>query len=98
PLDYTSIIEHGKYKRGFARLLYNVIRLAQWFFKVTGNYLWKNNIMFLMNLPYRQLARMSNGLVNTAMLDGILVMANGQFCKGLTAVLKARKAKKKNGY
>ncbi|MEG0305705.1 MAG: glycoside hydrolase family 3 C-terminal domain-containing protein [Oscillospiraceae bacterium] len=94
PLDYTAIIEHGKYKRGFARLLYNVIRLAQWFFKVTGNYLWKNNIMFLMNLPYRQLARMSNGLVNTAMLDGILVMANGQFCKGLTAVLKARKAKK----
>ncbi len=94
PLGYNDTIGQGQYKKGFARFLYNVVRLAHKYFSLTGNVIWSNNVYFAMHLPYRQLARMTGGIIDIPMLDGILVMVNGQFWKGLRQVHKARKVKK----
>lgn len=95
PLGYNDTIEQGRYKRGFGRFLYNVIMLVRKFYLLCGKPIQANNIMFALNLPYRHLARMTGGIIDMAMLDGILVMANGSFWKGLAQVHRASRAKKK---
>ncbi len=95
PLGYNDTIGQGQYKKGFARFLYNLVRLAHKYFTLTGNVIWSNNVYFAIHLPYRQLARMTGGIIDMPMLDGILVMVNGQFWKGLRQMMKARKVKRK---
>lgn len=42
------------------------------------------NTLFIYNMPFRGIAKMMNGMVSMEMAEGILKMANGHFCKGLT--------------
>lgn len=44
-------------------------------------------------MPFRGIARTTGGAVNTPMLDGILMMVNGHFFKGLKHFLKERHKK-----
>lgn len=97
PLGYLDTIGQGKYKRGFARFLYGVIQLARQVCFLFGKPVAGNNVMFAMHLPYRALMRMSGGIIDKAMLDGILVMANGYFWRGLRQTLCARSIKKRRG-
>jgi beta-glucosidase len=89
PLCYHDTIGQGRYKRGFARFLYGMVRTIRRICFLVGHPVAANNVMFAMNLPYRQLARLTGGTVDQAMLDGILVMANGQFWRGLGQTLRA---------
>ena len=54
------------------------------------------NIMFIYNMPFRAMHKMSGGIVSKEMTEGILEIANGHFFKGLGRVIsgffKNRKA------
>ncbi|MNJ62282.1 hypothetical protein D3C77_581190 [compost metagenome] len=56
--------------------------------------------MSIYHMPFRGLARMTGGVINMPMLNGILMIINGRFFKGLSHVLKERrklmKSKKTN--
>lgn len=93
PLGYNDTIEQCKYaKGGFARFAYHVINFAYWFLKKIGKRSTANIIMMsVYNMPFRGVARMTGGIMNMPMLDGVLMMANGHFFKGLKHLLKERK-------
>ncbi len=97
PLGYNDTIGQGAYKKGFAHFLYCLVCLVRKTCLLMSKPIAANNVLFAMNLPYRSLARMSGGRVDMAMLDGILVMANGQFLTGLRQMLAAWRSKKKRG-
>jgi len=42
-------------------------------------------------MPFRGMARMTGGIMNMAMLDGVLMIVNGKFFKGIRHVLRERK-------
>ncbi len=46
------------------------------------------NILFLYNMPFRAIGKMSGGLVNRKMVDDILVLVNGHFWKGLGRLIR----------
>ena len=45
------------------------------------------NIMFIYNMPFRSIAKFSNGLVSKKMVDDILIIVNGHFWKGFGRLL-----------
>ena len=94
PLGYNDTIGQAQYKKGAGHFLYNIVKLARKLCLLSGNHIAANNMMFAIHLPYRQLARMTGGIIDIPMLDGILVMINGHFWKGLGITLKAHKKKK----
>lgn len=46
------------------------------------------NLFFLSNMPFRAIAKMSNGNVSTPMVEQILVIVNGRFFKGSIGFIK----------
>ena len=45
------------------------------------------NILFIYNMPFRALAKMTAGAVSMDMVDGIVEVVNGQFFRGMKKVL-----------
>ena len=45
------------------------------------------NLLFIYNMPFRGIAKMTGGACTMEMAEGILTMVNGHFCKGLGKVL-----------
>ncbi len=88
-LGYADIIEQGKTAGGFGRLVYRFVRFAHNLLLRMGRPVAANNVLFAMGLPFRGVARMSGGKMDMAMLDGLLQMVNGEFWRGLFALLKA---------
>ena len=41
------------------------------------------NILFIYNMPFRAIAKMTGGMVSMGMVEGIVTMVNGHFFKGL---------------
>ncbi len=95
PLGYDDTIGQGKYKNGFGRFLYLFVRAARRICFFFGKPIAANNVMFAMNLPYRQLTRLLGGRIDDGMLDGILVMANGRFFAGVRQTFYAWRQKRK---
>ncbi|MBI9011594.1 MAG: glycoside hydrolase family 3 C-terminal domain-containing protein [Clostridiales bacterium] len=87
-LTKDDIIEQSKYGGWFGKLLYHLILLVRKFYLMRKKPILANNVMFVMEMPFRSVARMSGGLINMNMLDGLLMMVNGQFLKGLKILLK----------
>ena len=88
-------------KSGFFRLVYRWLTRAKEKAEKKGDP--NLNILFIYNMPFRALAKMSGGLVSEAMTKDILMMMNGHFWKGLWFVildffrnLKARRRFRKN--
>jgi len=101
PLGYNDTISQCQYARSpLARFIYKLIRFSHWFLWKIGKRRTANMlIMSVYNMPFRGIARMTGGLVNMPMLDGILMMVNGQFFKGwsrLRRECKKRSTKGKN--
>lgn len=46
------------------------------------------NILFIRNMPFRGLAKLTNGLVNTEMAESILYAANGHFFRGIGRTIR----------
>ncbi|MCM3700269.1 beta-glucosidase [Paenibacillus macerans] len=97
PLGYNDTIEQCQYAKGvFARLVYHAVVFAYWFLRKIGKRSTANLIMMsVYHMPFRGIARMTGGVVNMPMLDGILLIANGHFFKGLAHYLRERKRKLK---
>ncbi|MEC0329425.1 glycoside hydrolase family 3 C-terminal domain-containing protein [Paenibacillus macerans] len=97
PLGYNDTIEQCQYAQGaFARLAYHAIVFAYWFLRKIGKRSTANLIMMsVYHMPFRGIARMTGGVVNMPMLDGILLIVNGHFFKGLAHYLRERKRKLK---
>ncbi len=95
PLGYNDAIAQCAYARGnFARIAFKLIRLSHWVLRKTGKRRAANMLMMsVFNMPFRGIARMTGGLVNMPMLDGILMIVNGHFFKGLAKLLRERKRK-----
>ena len=45
------------------------------------------NTMFIYNMPFRALCKMSGGLISREMVENIVVIANGHFFKGFGGVI-----------
>lgn len=58
------------------------------------------NILFIYNMPFRAIAKMTGGAVSAEMVDGLVLMANGHFCKGLARTVRGffRKRAKNEAY
>lgn len=91
-LGYNDTIAQCQYaKGGFARFAFHLIHFAHWFLRKIGKRSTANLIMMsIYHMPFRGIARMTGGVVNMPMLDGILMVVNGHFFKGLNHVLKER--------
>lgn len=102
PLGYNDTIAQCQYAKGwFGRIAYYSIIQTQRFLRKIGKRSTANIMdMSILNLPFRGIARMTGGMVNMPMLDGILLMVNGHFFKGLWQVTKEKakliKAKRKS--
>lgn len=46
------------------------------------------NLLFQYGMPFRAIAKMSGGLADMQMVDGILILVNGKFFRGLGRVIK----------
>ncbi|MGZ7443033.1 beta-glucosidase family protein [Paenibacillus sp. TH7-28] len=92
PLGYNDTIAQCQYaKGGVARLAFRLMNAAHWFLWKTGKRSTANLIMMsVYHMPFRGIARMTGGIVNMPMLDGLLMMVNGRFFKGLKYFLKER--------
>lgn len=93
PLGFNDTIGQGQYGKGLGKCLYRLTKFIRNYFLFIHNPIMANNIMYILDLPYRHLHRMSSGRIDRAMLDGILVMVNGHFFKGLKQYRIARRAK-----
>lgn len=47
------------------------------------------NVLFLLNMPFRAMGKMANGMVDDATVDGVLRIVNGHFFRGLGATVGA---------
>lgn len=95
PLGYNDTIAQCQYAKGiFGRLGFYIIVFVHWYLKKTGKRNSANIMMMsIYHMPFRGIARMTGGAVNMPMLDGILMMVNGHFFKGLNHLLKERHKK-----
>ncbi|GAA4066835.1 beta-glucosidase family protein [Amphibacillus indicireducens] len=93
PLGYNDTIAQCQYAKGwFARFAYQLIKFAHWFLRKIGKRSTANLIMMsVYHMPFRGLARMTGGIMNMPMVDGVLMIVNGQFFKGLKHVFRERK-------
>ncbi|MFC4401599.1 beta-glucosidase [Gracilibacillus xinjiangensis] len=93
PLGYNDTIAQCKYAKGaVARFAYHLINFAHSFLKKIGKRETANLIMMsVYHMPFRGIARMTGGIVNMPMLDGLLMIVNGQFFKGLRHFLRERR-------
>ncbi len=96
-LGYNDTLNQLFYAKGaFGRFAYHCMKGVYRFCKITGNTNMVNQFdMSIYNMPFRGIVRMSGGIMDFAMLDGIMTIVNGHFFKGLKAFIKASNAKNK---
>jgi len=72
-------------KSGLCRLVYKVLKskLDKSFEKGVPDL----NIMFIYNMPFRAVSKMSAGMVSRDMAESIVTIANGHFFKGLGGII-----------
>lgn len=47
------------------------------------------NILFIYNMPFRAIAKMSGGMASTQLVDGLLILVNGRHLRGLGQIVRA---------
>lgn len=97
-LSYNDTIAQCRYSKGlFARVAYWLIVFAHWFLgKIGKRNLANLIIMSVYHMPFRGMSRMTGGIITMPMLDGILLIANGHFFKGIGKLLSERRKMVKN--
>jgi beta-glucosidase len=85
-------------KSGLARFAYN--RLTAMKKKADDKGTPDLNILFIYNMPFRAMAKMTGGAVSMEMVDGIVNLVNGHFFKGLGTIIGGyfRNGKKNKAY
>lgn len=72
-------------KSGLARLVYKLLTSLKNKSEAKGKP--DLNILFIYNMPFRAIAKMSGGMVSRKMVDDILLIVNGHFCRGFGRVI-----------
>ena len=72
-------------KSGLARLVYKILTNLKNKAEAKGKP--DLNILFIYNMPFRAIGKMSGGMVSRKMVDDILFMVNGHFFRGLGRVI-----------
>ena len=72
-------------KSGLCRLVYKILKnnLDKSYEKGVPDL----NTMFIYNMPFRAISKMSGGMVSRQMVESIVTIANGHFFKGLGGVI-----------
>lgn len=100
-VDYNTTVQQLRYSKGwFGRFFAWAIRFGYRFMKFIGQR--KNaNIMqmALYHNPMRNMSRLTGGQISWGQLDGMIMMFNGKFFKGLVKFMKSgnKKNKRKEG-
>lgn len=96
-VHYNTTVYELKYAKGFAgRLFAGVIRLAINLSRTFGDVKTSNTlVMGVLHQPMRGLSRMTGGAISWKQLDGLILMFNGHFFKGLHHFFKMGRAKKR---
>ncbi|WNS40819.1 glycoside hydrolase family 3 C-terminal domain-containing protein [Paenibacillus sp. MMS20-IR301] len=97
PLGYNDTLAQCQYARGAAaRFTYRLMVFMHWLLVKAGKRSTANLMMMsVYHMPFRGLARMTGGRINMAMLDGVLMMVNGDFFKGVRCVVREQRRKQK---
>ncbi|MFV0406971.1 MAG: glycoside hydrolase family 3 C-terminal domain-containing protein [Propioniciclava sp.] len=96
PLTRDDIIAQARGRGGFASLLYGVVAGSRRALLLLGRPLAANNTRFALELPFRSISRLSNGIANDAMVDAFLMMMNGQFWRGGRQLISAWRAHRRH--
>lgn len=85
-------------KSGLARLAYNILTKKKK--KADESGVPDLNILFIYNMPFRAMAKMTAGAVSIEMVDGIVKLVNGHFFGGLGTIIGGfiRNSKKNKAY
>ena len=95
-VTYWTTVEQLRYAKGFSGRFFSfLITLAINFLKVTNPKQANTLIMGVYHLPMRGLSRMTGGAIHWEQLEGLIVMFNGHFFKGLHMFNKAKREYKK---
>lgn len=96
-LDYNDPISRCRYAWGkTARCAYWLIVFSRWFLRKIGKRDTANLItMSFYNQPFRGIAKMMGGMITRPMAEGLLLMTNSYFIRGLFKFLKENKVRKK---
>lgn len=96
-VDYNTSVIHLKYARGWTgRIFARAIIFAEKFLRKIGNNKTANLIKIgVYYMPVRGISRQTGGMISMGQLDGIIIMFNGKFFKGLKKFFKEGRIKKK---
>lgn len=72
-------------KSGLARLIYKILTDKK--VKNEKNGTPDLNLLFQYNIPFRAIAKMTGGMVSMDMVQGVLLVVNGHFFRGMKAVI-----------
>lgn len=81
-----ALCQMAEAKSSFARLVFRVLTRMkdQSQKKGTPNL----NVLFIYNIPFRGIAKMTNGMVSMKMAEGMVTAVNGHFFRGLRKIIK----------
>lgn len=98
-VDVYTTVSQLKYARGWAgRLFGGAINFAIKLLRAIGQKSTANTlVMGVYYNPLRALSRLSGGMISFGQLQGLIVMFNGKFFKGLSMFMKEGRKKKKLG-
>ena len=86
PLDINdALCQMKNAKSGLCRLVYKILKnnLDKSYEKGVPDL----NTMFIYNMPFRAISKMSGGMVSREMVESIVTIANGHFFRGLGGVI-----------
>lgn len=72
-------------KSGLARFLYQILTKMKKKSEAKGKP--NLNILFIYNMPFRGIAKMTNGAVSMEMVQGMVTVVNGHFFKGMKRII-----------
>lgn len=82
--DAICQMQHAK--SALARVIYKVLtRMKE---KSEAKGVPNLNVLFIYNMPFRGIAKMTNGAVNREMVDGMVTAVNGHLFKGLGQIIR----------
>ena len=76
-------------KSGLARVIYKVLTTMKKKSEEKGKP--DLNILFIYNMPFRGIAKMTGGMVSMEMVEGMVTVVNGHFLKGIKKQIKRTK-------
>ena len=80
-----AICQLGNAKSGLARFVYGILEKKKKKADEAGKP--DLNILFIYNMPFRAIAKMTGGAVDSKMVDGIVKVVNGHFFGGVGSII-----------